>query len=125
MRYMWVTALPACDVLLVTLLAAWQKVFSPDVRIGFLAQAEKFSAALARNEVLAPAKNLQQVRQIIFNNYVDTAMALLFIAVVVTMLFCALRVIWQVYQHPAVTASESLVVWRAEHEWRDEAIWQE
>ena len=90
MRYVWVTALPAFGVLLVTFLAGWQKVFSSDVKIGFLAQAEKFSVALARNEVLVPAKNLQQVEQIVFNNYVDAAMALLFIAVVVTILFCAL-----------------------------------
>lgn len=125
MRYVWVTALPACGVLLVTFLAGWQKIFSPDVKIGFLAQAEKFSAALARHEVLAPAKNLQQVEQIIFNNYVDAAMALLFIAVVVTILFGALRVMWQAHQHPAVTTNESLVVWRAEHEWRNEAVWHE
>jgi len=125
MRFVWVTALPACGVLLVTLLAGWQKVFSPETKIGFLAQAEKFSAALARGEVLAPAKTLQQMEQVVFNNYVDAAMALFFIAVVVSMLFFAWRVIWQAHQHPAVTVNESLVVWRPEHEWRDEAIWHE
>ncbi len=125
MRYVWVTALPAVGVLLVTLWAGWQKIFSSDVKIGFLAHAQKFSAALARNEVLAPAKTMQQVEQIIFNNYVDAAMALLFIAVVVTMLLCALKVIWQAHQHPAVTTNESLVVWRPEHEWREEAVWHE
>lgn len=125
MRFVWVTALPAAGVLLVTLLAGWQKVFSPDTKIGFLAQAEKFSAALARSEVLAPAKTLQQVEQIIFNSYVDAAMALFFIAVVVSMLFFALHAIWQAHQHPAVTANESLVVWRPEHEWRNEAVWHE
>ncbi len=125
MRYVWVTALPAAGVLLVTLLAGWQKVFSPDVKMGFLAHAEKFSAALARGEVLAPAKSMRQMQQIIFNNYVDAAMALLFIAVVVSILCCALRVIWRAHQHPAVTVNESLVVWRAEHEWRNEAVWHE
>jgi carbon starvation protein len=125
MRYVWVTAVPAFGVLLVTLLAGWQKVFSSDVKIGFLVHAEKFSAALARNEILAPAKSVQQMQQVIFNNYVDAAMALFFIAVVVSMLFFALHAIWQAHQHPAVTANESLVVWRPEHEWRDEAVWHE
>lgn len=125
MRYVWVTAVPAFGVLLVTLLAGWQKVFSSDVKIGFLVHAEKFSAALARNEILAPAKSVQQMQQVIFNNYVDAVMALFFIAVVVSMLFFALHAIWQAHQHPAVTANESLVVWRPEHEWRDEAVWHE
>jgi carbon starvation protein len=123
--YVWVTALPAAWVLLVTLWAGWEKVFSSDIKIGFLVHAEKFSAALARQEILAPAKTLQQMQQVVFNNYVDAAMALLFIAVVVVVLMFAAKAIWEAYKHPAVTASESLVVWRADHAWRDEAIWHE
>jgi carbon starvation protein len=125
MRFVWVTALPAVWILLVTLTAGYQKVFSADVKIGFLSHAEKFSAALAREEILAPAKSLQQMQQVVFNDRVDAVMAMLFIAVVLSMLGFALRAIIRAYQHPAVTANESLVVWRAEHAWREEAIWHE
>lgn len=124
-RYVWVTALPAAWILLVTLTAGWQKVFSADAKIGFIAHAEKFSAALARQEVLAPAKSLQQMQQVVFNDWVNTAMALFFIVVVMAVLMFAVRAIWQAYRHPAETVSESMVVWRVEHAWREEAVWHE
>ena len=124
-RYAWVAAVPAVWILLVTMTAGWQKIFSADAKIGFLAHAQKFSAALQREEILAPAKTLQQMQQVVFNDYVDAVMAGLFIAVVISMFFFALRAVVQALRHPAVTANESMVVWRADHAWREEAIWHE
>ncbi len=125
MRYVWVTALPALWILVVTLTAGWQKIFSADAKIGFLAHAHKFADAVAAGQVLAPAKTLEQMQRVVFNDYVDAAMASVFILVVISMLLFALRAIWQAYAHPAPTANESLVVWRAEHAWREEALWHE
>ncbi len=84
-RYVWVTALPALGLLLVTLTAAWQKLFHDNVRIGFLAHAEKFRAALDRGEVIAPAKSLHDMSRIIFNDYVDAGLCALFAAIVIAM----------------------------------------
>jgi carbon starvation protein len=125
LRYVWVAAIPAAWILLVTLTAGWQKIFSPDAKIGFLAHAQKFSGALQRQEVLAPAKSIAQMEQVVFNDYVNAVMAGIFIAVVISTVIFALRAIWQAYRHPAVTTQESMVVWRPEHAWRDEAIWHE
>jgi len=111
-RYVWVTALPALWILLVTLTAGWQKVFSADVKIGFLIHAQKFSTALETQTILAPAKSIEQMQQIVFNDRVDAAMAILFMTVVVTMLVFAVRAIVQGHREMLVSARETVVVWR-------------
>ena len=86
-KYAWVTILPVSWLLVCTLTAGWYKVFDVNPKIGFLALANKFQAALDKGEVLAPAKSVEQMQQIVFNNYLDAALAVLFIFVVVSMLF--------------------------------------
>lgn len=90
-RYAWVTLLPTIWLLACTLTAGAQKVFSDDPKIGFLAHAARFRAAAGNGELLAPAKNLQQMQQIIVNDSVDAALTLSFIAVVVAIVFFGLR----------------------------------
>lgn len=110
--YVWVTALPMLWILVVTLTAGWQKVFSADAKIGFLAHAQKFSSALDAQLILAPAKSQAQMQQIVFNDHVDAAMAILFMAVVITMLAFTVRALWQARRVETVTVREALVVWR-------------
>ncbi len=92
-RYAWVTMAPAAWLLVCTLTAGLQKVFHDSPAIGFLAHARKFGAALAEQQVLAPAKSLDQMRQVVFNDYVDATLALAFVAVVVSMLVYGLLTI--------------------------------
>jgi carbon starvation protein len=40
-KYMWITCVPLAWLVIVTFGAAWQKIFSPLPRIGFLAQADQ------------------------------------------------------------------------------------
>ncbi|MFZ2393987.1 MAG: carbon starvation CstA family protein [Rhodoferax sp.] len=86
-QFAWVTILPASWLLLCTLVAGWQKVFDANPKIGFLALANKFQAAIDQGTVLAPAKNLAQMEQIVFNNQLDAGLALFFMFVVVSMLY--------------------------------------
>ncbi len=90
-RYAWVTLLPLTWLLICTLTAGWQKMFHADPKIGFLAHASKYSAALARGEILAPAKSVAQMRQVIFNDYVNASLCALFIAVVLAIVFYGVR----------------------------------
>jgi carbon starvation protein len=92
-RYAWVTLLPLTWLLICTLTAGWQKMFHADPRIGFLAHASNYSDALARGEILAPAKSLGEMRRVIFNDYVNASLCALFIAVVLAIVFYGVRAI--------------------------------
>jgi carbon starvation protein len=82
-RYAWVTVAPAAWLVVTTVTAGLQKVFSTDPNIGFVSHALKFGNAVAAGQVLAPAKSLQEMSRMVFNDYVDAALAALFAAVVV------------------------------------------
>ncbi|MCS3802939.1 carbon starvation protein [Chromobacterium alkanivorans] len=113
-RYIWVTAVPTLWLLVVTLTAGWQKLFHASPKISFLAHADKFSAAAAKGEVLAPAKNMAQMHQIIFNDYVDATLTALFMAVVIAMLVFALNVMRKSLAVRWSTAKEVPAVFREE-----------
>ncbi len=108
-RYAWVTAVPMTWLAICTLTAGWHKLFNPDPKIGFLAQANKYGDALAQSQVLPPAKDIGQMSRIVFNNYVDAVMAGIFMALVVTMLAFGLMAIRAALANPRATARETLV----------------
>ncbi len=103
-RFAWVTAIPVVWVSVCTLTAAWQKIFHDNPRIGFLAHAEKYQEAVAQGVILAPAKSIEQMQQVIFNDYVNTSLAALFMAVLISMLFFGVRTVLQArgIHHPTV-----------------------
>ncbi|EIZ78544.1 carbon starvation protein A [Novosphingobium sp. Rr 2-17] len=105
-RYAWVTAAPATWLLICTLSAGWLKLFSPDPKVGFLAHASKFSDALARGELLAPAKSLAQMEKIIANDRIDAALVGIFVAVVVILFGFTLRACLQSRRSPEPTTHE-------------------
>jgi carbon starvation protein len=92
-QYAWVTITPTIWLLLCTLTAGWQKIFDANPRVGFLAHAKKYSAALDEGTLLAPAKSVAQMQQIIFNDYLDAGLAAFFVIVVVSVLFFGIRTI--------------------------------
>ncbi|AVQ87308.1 carbon starvation protein A [Plesiomonas shigelloides] len=107
LRFAWITALPCVWVLTTTLYAGWLKIFSDNPKIGFLAHAEKFNQAAASGTVLAPAKTLEQMQQVIFNDYVNSALSALFISVVLAMLFFGVRASLQAMRLPHPSAKET------------------
>jgi carbon starvation protein len=105
-RFAWVTMAPLAWLLICTLTAAWQKMFHPDPKIGFLAHAAKYSDALARGELLAPAKSLAQMRQVIVNDYVNAGLCALFVSVVLAILFYGIKSITAARRSEAPTTRE-------------------
>ncbi|MFZ3288586.1 MAG: carbon starvation CstA family protein [Telluria sp.] len=106
-RYAWVTAAPTVWLLICTLLAGWEKIFDANVRVGFLAHAAKFSAALDQGTVLAPAKSVAQMNQIIFNDYLDASLAGFFMLVMVAVLVFGVRTVLAARAAAAPSAQES------------------
>jgi len=91
-RYIWVTLLPATWLLICTTTAGFIKLFDANPAIGFLSLAKKYSDALANNQILAPAKSVEQMNHVIFNAYTNATLTALFLFVVFSILFYALKV---------------------------------
>jgi carbon starvation protein len=80
MRHTWVTLVPLAWLAAATLTAGWQKVFSPDPKLGFLSHAQS----------LVGSSNPDAARMI-FNDRVDAGLALFFMAIVVVILLASAR----------------------------------
>jgi carbon starvation protein len=98
-RYSWTTLLPLAWLLAVTMTAGYQKIFSSDPAIGFLAQADHLATSLAAGGV--PAAKVAQVGAQIFNLRLDAAVTALFMALVGLIVVEASRAWYQVLSGPA------------------------
>jgi carbon starvation protein len=90
-RYAWVAAAPAAWLLVCTLTAGWQKIFSADPKVGFLAHAAKYADGLAQGVLIAPAKTPEAMARIVFNDRLDAGLCALFIFVVLSVLVYSVR----------------------------------
>jgi carbon starvation protein CstA len=102
-RYVWVPAIPAAWLVICTLTAAYQKLVGP---ISFTAAAQKYADGLAAGTLIAPAKTVAEMQQIITNNRVDMALTAIFMLLVITMLGFGLRAIMQAWRANHPTAHE-------------------
>ena len=105
-RYVWVTLVPTAWLLITTLTAGVQKIFHSDPRIGFLALARKFSDAAAQGTVLAPAKSIEEMQRVAFNNYLDAGVCAFFVLLVIAMCFFAAKICIQALKQANPTAQE-------------------
>ena len=80
MRYSWVTLVPLAWLATATLTAGWQKVLSPDPKLGFLAHARALENSSVPN-----------ASRLIFNDRLDAALALFFMAVVGVIIVASAR----------------------------------
>ena len=79
-RFAWVTILPLVWLVAVTTAAAWEKLFSPDLRVGFLSHANDLAAQLASGSLTGNAA--AQAPRLIFNDRLDAALTLFFLLTV-------------------------------------------
>ncbi len=89
-RFLWVTGLPLAWLVTVTYSASWQKIFSPDAKIGFLAQADQLTAALASGKIAAA--KAADTQTLIFNARLDAVVCGLFLIMVTVVVLDSLRV---------------------------------
>jgi carbon starvation protein len=105
-RFALVTAVPGLWLLICTVTAGVEKVFSPNPAVGFVAHALKFGGAAATGTVLAPAKSLDQMYRVMFNDYVDATLAAAAVAVVLLVAIYAIIDIRKAMGSPKNTAVE-------------------
>ena len=80
MRYTWVTILPLVWLAAATLTAGWQKVFSPDPKLGFLSHAQSLANSTDPNAA-----------RMIFNDRLDAGLALFFMTIVCVVILASMR----------------------------------
>ncbi|WP_337244784.1 carbon starvation CstA family protein [Luteimonas sp. gir] len=106
-RYAWVTVVPAAWLLICTTAAGLIKLFDPKPAVGFLAQASHYKTALANGELLGAAKTAGQMQQVVVNAYVNAGLTALFLFVVFSTLFFAIRAIVRARRVATPTARET------------------
>ena len=93
-RYFWVTGLPLTWLIIVTSTAALEKLFSPELRVGFLAHAADMSEKLAAGKL--PPALAATAPQLIFNDYLNAGLTLLFLTVTWILVLDTLRVVFNI-----------------------------
>jgi carbon starvation protein len=70
-RFVWVTMVPMAWLVVVTMTASWEKIFSSSPRLGFLAQASALVGQISSGAI--PAAQIAETERLIFNNRLDAA----------------------------------------------------
>ncbi|WP_214646162.1 carbon starvation CstA family protein [Acinetobacter terrae] len=113
-KYVWITIFPTIFLFITCMTAGWQKIFHENPKIGFLAQANRFSDAIARNEILKPAKDIAEMQTIVFSNQINAILCGFFMIVAVVMLFSAIGVIRRALADPNPSTHESQAIYSDE-----------
>jgi carbon starvation protein len=92
LRYAWVPGVPLAWLVTATSVAAWQKIFSDDARLGFFAAARDLADKLAAG-VLSPER-AAVAPKLIFNQQLDGWLTVFLLLVVWTIVIDMLRGCW-------------------------------
>jgi carbon starvation protein len=87
-RWVWVTLAPMAWIVTITMTASFQKIFDPNPRIGFLANASLLTAQIAAGKV--PLARLADTNRLIFNQKLDAAVTALLALMVIVLIVEAL-----------------------------------
>jgi len=89
-KYAWVTGLPLAWLVTVTSAAAWEKITSDNIRIGFFAAANDLADKLGAGAL--PPEKAAIAPQLIFNQHLDGWLTLFFVILLWLIVFDMLRV---------------------------------
>ena len=89
-RFAWITAIPLAWLLIVTSSASYQKVFSEDVRIGFLSAARVMTEKISLGNL--PTKDLNVTEKLIFNLKLDAGITIFLVIILWVVIFDVFRI---------------------------------
>jgi carbon starvation protein len=95
LRFAWVTGLPLLWLIVITSTAAWEKITSTDIRVGFFAAANDLAAKLAAGTL--PPEKAAVAPQLIFNQHLDAWLTMFFVVLLWVVVLDMLRVVVQSY----------------------------
>ncbi|PTV43719.1 carbon starvation protein A [Acinetobacter oleivorans] len=110
-KYVWVTIIPTIFLFITCMTAGWQKIFHENPKIGFLAQAHKFSDAIARGEILKPAKSIAEMQNIVMSNQINAALCGFFMIVSIVMIIASIGIVRRALASPKPTVNEAPAVY--------------
>jgi carbon starvation protein len=97
--------------LITTLWAGFEKLFSSDTHIGFIAQAHLYSAQLASGATaFGKAHNVDQMHQIISNAYTNATLCGIFMLIVIMMILVSIKPVVAALKSKTPTAKETEAV---------------
>lgn len=88
--FVWVTGIPLAWLLIITTTAACEKLFSSELRVGFLVHAQDLSDKLSAGTL--PTDKIATAPQLIFNDYLDATLTALFLVLTWILALDTLRV---------------------------------
>ncbi len=110
-KYVWVTIVPTIFLLITCMTAGWQKIFHENPKIGFLAQANRFSDAIARGELLKPAKTMAEMQAVVISNQINALLCGFFMVVAIVMVIASIGVIRRALASKVPTVNEAPAVY--------------
>ncbi|KQE75571.1 carbon starvation protein A [Acinetobacter baumannii] len=110
-KYVWVTIIPTIFLFITCMTAGWQKIFHENPKIGFLAQAHKFSDAIACGEILKPAKTIAEMQTIVMSNQINAALCGFFMIVSIVMIIASIGIVRRALASPTPTVNEAPAVY--------------
>ncbi|HEY4215627.1 MAG TPA: carbon starvation CstA family protein [Gemmatimonadaceae bacterium] len=90
-KYAFTTLLPLAWLTIICMTAGWDKIFSPDVKIGFLSHASSIQAIIAGGVLPASIKSMSDAHRMIGNDYLDAGVAAFFMISTVVILAASIR----------------------------------
>lgn len=94
LRYAWITAIPLTWLIIITSSAAWAKLFSSELRIGFLSHAQDLATKLAAGTL--PPDIADTAQQLIFNDYLAATLTGFFLITTWILVLATLRVSYRI-----------------------------
>jgi len=88
MRWIWVTLVPMAWLVVITMTASYEKIFSANPRIGFLSFANVLAAQIGTGTI--PAAKILETRRIIFNQRLDAVVTAVLAAMILVLLLEAI-----------------------------------
>lgn len=84
MKWIWVTVLPMVWLIIVTMTASYEKVFSANPRLGFLSYASTLAGQLASGKI--PAAKAVETQRVIFNQRLDAGVTIVLASMILVLL---------------------------------------